>query len=103
VGQDYRVRAHNPDVCPRPTCEGPGKLSSVPLSVIIEVDVPRLLPQLVARLRAADCWAVPISSHACRVVHLQAESLTEALWELRFFASAWARGHGDVSVSLRPA
>jgi hypothetical protein len=75
----------------------------MPLSVIIEVDVPRLLPQLVARLRAADCWVVPISSHACRVVHLHAESLNEAIWELRFFASAWAGAHGDVAVSLRPA
>jgi len=75
----------------------------VSLSVIIEIDVPSLLPQLVARLRAADCWAVAISSHACRVVHLQAESLNEAMLELRFFASAWARAHGDVAVSLRPA
>jgi hypothetical protein len=75
----------------------------VPLSVIIEIDVPRLLPQLVARLRAADCWAEPISSHACRVVHVQAESLNEAIWELRFFAKAWAQAHGDVAVQLRAA
>jgi hypothetical protein len=75
----------------------------VPLSVIIEVDVPRLLPQLVARLRAADCWVVPISSRACRVVHLKAESLNVAMLELRFFAKAWARAHGDVDVHLRPA
>jgi hypothetical protein len=74
----------------------------VPLSVIIEIDVPRLLPQLVARLRDADCWAVPISSRACRVVHLEAESLYVALWELRFFANAWAGTHGDVAVHLRP-
>jgi hypothetical protein len=73
------------------------------MSVIIEVDVPRLLPQLVARLRAADCWVVAISCHACRVVHLQAESLNEAMLELRFFVSAWAQAHGDVAVSLRPA
>lgn len=75
----------------------------MPLSVIIEINAPRLLPQLVARLQAADCWAVPISSRACRVVHLQAESLNVALWELRFFAKAWAAGHGDVSVDLRLA
>ena len=73
------------------------------LSVVIEIDVPGLLPQLVARLRAADCWVVPVSSHACRVVHLQAESLNVAMLELRFFAKAWASSHGDVAVNLRPA
>ena len=75
----------------------------MPRSIIIEIDVPRLLPQLVARLRAADCWAVPISSNACRVVHRQAESLNVALLELRFFAKAWAGPYGDVAVTLRPA
>jgi hypothetical protein len=74
----------------------------VPLSVIIEIEVPQLLPQLVARLRAANCWVVPISSRACRVVHLQAESLSVAMMELRFFAKAWAGAHGDVAVHLRP-
>ena len=73
------------------------------MSVIIEIDVPSLLPQLVARLRTADCWVVPISSHACRVVHLQAESLNDAMMELCFFAKAWARAHGGVAVQLRPA
>ena len=71
--------------------------------MIIEIDVPRLLPQLVDRLQAADCWVEPISSHACRVVHLQAENLNVALLELRFFAKAWAGAHGDVAVDLRPA
>lgn len=72
-------------------------------SFIIEIDVPRLLPQLVARLRAADCSAEPISGRACRVVHLEAESANEAIWELRFFANAWAQAHGDVAVELRSA
>jgi hypothetical protein len=75
----------------------------MPLSVVIEIDVPRLLPQLVSRLRAADCSVEPISSQACRVVHHQAESLTVAMLELRFFAKAWAQAYGDVAVSLRPA
>jgi hypothetical protein len=77
-------------------------LEDVPMSVIIEIDVPRLLPQLVARLRAADCWAVPISSYACRVVHQQAETVNVAMWELRFFANAWAGAYGDVAVHVRP-
>jgi hypothetical protein len=75
----------------------------VPLSVIIEIDVPRLLPQLVEGLRAAGCRAVPISADACRVVHRQAETLNVAMMELRFFAKAWAGAHGDVAVTLRPA
>jgi hypothetical protein len=75
----------------------------VPPSVIIEIDVPRLLPQLVAGLQDVDCCAEPISSQACRVVHLQAESPNVAMLELRFFAKAWAGAHGDVAVELRPA
>jgi Tat protein secretion system quality control protein TatD with DNase activity len=75
----------------------------MPLSVIIEIDAPLLLPQLVARLRAADCWVEPVSEQACRVVHVHAESLNEAIWEIRFFAKAWAQAHGDVAVQLRAA
>jgi hypothetical protein len=103
VGQNYLLPHRNPDVRPRPIRDARRKLGNVPLSVIIEIDVPRLLPQLVARLRAADCSAVPISSHACRVVHLQAESMSVAVLELRFFAKAWAGAHGDVAVQVRPA
>lgn len=72
------------------------------MSVIIEIDAPDLLPQLVAWLRAADCCAVPISSRACRVVHREAETANEALCELRFSAKAWAGIHGDVAVHLQP-
>jgi hypothetical protein len=72
------------------------------MSVVIEIDAPLLLPQLVARLQAAGCWAVPISSRACRVVHLHAEDANEAMSELRFFAKAWAGSHGGVGVRLRP-
>ena len=73
------------------------------MSVIIEIDAPELLPQLVAWLRAADCWAAPISSRACRVVHREAETANEALCELRFSARAWAGIHGAVAVRVRPA
>ena len=72
------------------------------MSVIIEIDEPRLLPHLVAWLRAADCSAVPISSHACRVMYREAETLSQAMCELSFSAKAWAMTHGDVAVQLRP-
>jgi len=72
------------------------------MTVIIEIDAPQLLPQLVARLNAAGCWAEPISYDACRVVHRQAESARVAMCELRFFASAWAGTHADVAVNVRP-
>ena len=71
------------------------------MSVIIEIDAPQLLPQLVARLQAAGCWAAPISSDACRVFHRQAETADVAMMELRFFANAWAGTLGDVGVRLR--
>ena len=73
------------------------------MSVIIEIDAPDLLPSLVARLQAADCWAEPISTNACRVVHLDAESASQAIYELRFFANAWAGSQGGVGVQLRLA
>jgi hypothetical protein len=72
------------------------------MSVIIEIDAPRLLPHLVDWLRAAGCSAMPISSRACRVVHREAETVTQAMCELRFSAKAWASSHGDVAVRLRP-
>ena len=72
------------------------------MSVIIEIDAPELLPELVAWLRAAECRAVPISSRACRVVHREAEDVNQALCELRFSARAWAGLHGAVGVHLRP-
>jgi hypothetical protein len=70
------------------------------MSVIIEIDAPELLPELVSELEAADCWAEPISTHACRVVY-RADTANEALNDLRFFARVWAGSHGDVAVRLR--
>jgi hypothetical protein len=72
------------------------------MSVIIEIDAPQLLPQLVARLQSAGCSAAPIGNDACRVVHRQAETPAVALCELRFFATAWADTHDAVAVRLRP-
>jgi hypothetical protein len=71
------------------------------MSVIIEIDAPHLLPDLVSELEHAECSAVPISPDACSVVDPRAESERHELYELRFFARAWAMSHGDVAVRLR--
>ena len=79
------------------------QIVEMPMEVMIEIDAPRLLPQLLSRLSAAGFSVRPVGSHGCRVVDQRAEDADEALCELRFFLSAWARAHGDVAVSVRPA
>ena len=75
----------------------------MPMEAVIEIDTPRLLPHLLNRLRAAGFSVRPVGLHAGRVVDLRAADADEALCELRFFLSAWARAHGDVAVSVRRA
>ncbi len=77
----------------------------MPMEAVIEIDTPRLLPHLLNRLRAAGFSVRPVGLHAGRVVDLRAADAEadEALCELRFFLSAWARAHGDVAVSVRRA
>jgi len=70
------------------------------VSVTIEISAPRLLPQLLAGLRAAGCLTQRISSNACRVFHAPADDRDVALCELRFYVRAWALRHGDVAVSV---
>jgi hypothetical protein len=70
--------------------------------VTIEIDLPHLLPQLMAGLRAGGCSAEPISSRACRVLYAQGIDRNAALCELRFYVRAWAMQHGDVGVSVWP-
>ena len=75
----------------------------MPMEAVIEIDTPRLLPHLLNRLRAAGFSVRPVGLHAGRVVDRRAADADEALCELRFFLSAWARAHGDVAVSVRRA
>jgi hypothetical protein len=73
-----------------------------PMSVTIEIDTPRLLPQLLAGLKAGGCTTQRINAHACRVLHGPGVDEYAALCELRFYVRAWAMRHGDVAVSVRP-
>jgi hypothetical protein len=70
------------------------------MSVTIEIDPPRLLPQLLSGLLAAGCMAQRVSAHACRVVPAPDVERDAALCELRFYVRAWALRHGDVAVSV---
>jgi hypothetical protein len=75
----------------------------MPLAVTIEIDAPRLLPRLLLQLWACGFSVRPVGLRAGRVVDRRAVDADEALCELRFFLRAWARAHGDVAVSVRPA
>ena len=80
------------------------KIVQMPMEAMIELDAPRLLPRLLIELRAAGFSVRPVGLRASRVVDRRAdEDAYEALCELRFFLTAWAKAHGDVAVSVRPA
>ena len=70
------------------------------MGLMIEINVPDLLPQLVDRMEAGGCSTEPVNSHAFRVIHPDALETYEALAELRFFARAWAEAHDGVTVTL---
>ena len=72
------------------------------MSVIIHIDVPKLLPNLLTGLEAVGCSVQAVGPRACRVVHQQAVDADEAVCELWFFARAWANREGGVAVSLQP-
>ena len=75
----------------------------MPMEAVIQIDAPRLLPHLLIRLWASGFSVRPVSLYAGHVVDRRVADPDEALCELRFFLSAWARAHGDVAVSVRPA
>jgi hypothetical protein len=75
----------------------------MPLEVMIEINAPRLLPHLLIELWAAGFSVRPVGLCAGRVVDWPDADADEALCELRFFLTAWARAHGNVAVSVLPA
>lgn len=79
------------------------QIVEMPIEVMIEIDAPRLVPQLLSWLSTAGLSVQPVGPCGCRVVDQRAEDADEALRELHFFLSAWAKAQGDVAVSIRRA
>jgi hypothetical protein len=71
------------------------------LGVLLEIQTPALMPELVERLAAGGCVAHPIDDRVCHVVHSEARDAIEEWSELRFFVRAWQASRG-VEVTLRP-
>jgi hypothetical protein len=66
----------------------------------IRVSDRRLLAPLMEALRIAGCPVARVADDRCRV-SAQGDDDSQAYLELRFFARAWARGHGtEVHVEV---
>lgn len=64
----------------------------------IRVSDHRLLGPLMEALRIAGCPVARVADDRCRVSAQDADD-SQAYLELRFFARAWAQGHGtDVQI-----
>ena len=79
------------------------QIVEMPIEVMIEIDAPRLVPQLLSWLSPPAYRCGPSGPCGCRVVDHRADDADEALRELHFFLSAWARAQGDVAVSVQRA
>jgi hypothetical protein len=66
----------------------------------IRISDRRLLGPLIEALQHAGCAAARVGDDRCRVSAVATEKSQEYL-ELRFFARAWALGHGaDVHIEV---
>lgn len=72
------------------------------LGILLEIQTPALLPELVERLAANGCVTRTIDDRVCHVVHPGAVDAAEEWLEVRFFLRAWQASHGGVEVTLRP-
>jgi hypothetical protein len=63
------------------------------LHMTIRVSDRRLLAALMEALHLAGCSAARVDDDCCRV-SADGEDRSQAYLELRFFARAWAQGHG---------
>jgi len=72
------------------------------VGVMLEIQKPSLLPQLVERLNANGCVTRKIDARVCHVVHPEAADAAEEWQEVHFFLRAWTAKNGGVEVTLRP-
>jgi hypothetical protein len=72
------------------------------VGVMLEIQKPSLLPELVERLIANGCVTRTIDEHVCHVVHPDACDAAEEWQEVHFFLRAWTAKNGGVEVTLRP-
>jgi hypothetical protein len=72
------------------------------LGVMLEIQSPALLPELVERLTATGCVTRTIDDRVCHIVHPAAIDAAEEWLEVHFFLRAWQAKNGGVEVTLRP-
>jgi hypothetical protein len=77
----------------------PGGIADT-LRMTIRVSDRRLLAPLMEALRVAGCPVTRVAEDRCRVA-AEGTDHSQAYLELRFFARAWARGHGaEVQIEV---
>jgi hypothetical protein len=79
-----------------------GRKNAATVGVLLEIQTPSLLPELVQRLTATGCVTRAIDDRVCHVVHPAAIDAAEEWQEVHFFLRAWQARNGGVEVILRP-
>ena len=72
------------------------------MGVMLEIEKPSLLPELLEQLTATGCVTRAIDDRVCHVVHPDARDAAEEWQEVHFFLRAWQAKNGGVEVTLRP-
>jgi hypothetical protein len=72
-------------------------------ALIVSVNRPELLDDLLASLRRNDCFASRTGSRTCVVEHPAAVDDAEARVEIAFFLRAWQSQHPDAVATLAGA
>ena len=70
--------------------------------LIVHLDRPELLEDLIASFRRGGCPARRTGPGSCSVEHASAVDEREARIELAFFLRAWRARHGGVRALLAP-
>ena len=72
-------------------------------ALIVHVNRPELLDDLVGALRKSGCRARATGPWSCAVEHLDAVDDNEARVEVTFFLRAWQTRHDAVQAAVAPA